>query len=128
MKDGQVEDGIRQGLARVEADGVIIEGNSFLEYVDADLAVMCTRSEGGKVKPSARRALAKSGFLYLSAIDTDGFTARRQFEEFRAGLNIDLDLNHLPILTHEDLPTLISRIYQRENLAQGIMPLSMSDA
>jgi molybdopterin-guanine dinucleotide biosynthesis protein len=51
VKDGQVEDGIREALARVEAGGVIVEGNSFLEYVRADLAVMCARAKGGKVKP-----------------------------------------------------------------------------
>src|SRR6266496_5595458 len=69
VKDEQVERGIKEALARVETDGVIIEGNSFLDYLAADLAVMCARSEGGKVKPSARRALLKSDVLYLSSID-----------------------------------------------------------
>jgi hypothetical protein len=124
VKDGQVEDGIKAGLARVEAEGVVIEGNSFLEYLNANLAVMCTRSDGGKVKPSARRALPKSDLLYLSSIDMDGVTARRQFEEFRARLTIDLDLNDLPILTHEDLPTLISSINQCANLVEGAAALS----
>src|SRR6266849_6419739 len=38
VKDDQVKRGINEALARVEADGVIVEGNSFLEYVNADLA------------------------------------------------------------------------------------------
>jgi hypothetical protein len=114
VKDGQVEDGIKKGLACVEAEGVVIEGNSFLEYVNADLAIMCTRSEGGKVKPSARRALAKSDLLYLSSIDTDGLTARRHFDEFRARLPVDLELEYLPIFTHEDLPTLIARVAKKD--------------
>ena len=67
VKDGQVERGISEALARVEAEGVMVEGNSFLEYVRADLAIMCARSGGGKIKPSARKALAKSDFLYLSS-------------------------------------------------------------
>ena len=123
VKDGQVEDGIKEALARVEAEGVVIEGNSFLEYVNPNLALMCTRSEGGKVKPSARLALAKSDFLYLSSIDTDGLSARRQFEEFRARLAIDLDLSDLQILTHEDFPKLISRIHQCANLAETAVAL-----
>src|SRR4030095_8574793 len=61
VREDQVERGINQALRRVEADGVIIEGNSFLDYVNPDLAVMCARSEGGKVKPSARRAVAERG-------------------------------------------------------------------
>src|ERR1043165_5989494 len=54
VRDNQVEQGIHAALARVEAEGVIVEGNSFLEYLEADLAVMCARSEGGKIKSSAR--------------------------------------------------------------------------
>src|SRR5438132_8714702 len=90
VKDGQVEDGIREALTRVEAGSVIVEGNSFLEYVRADLAVMCARAAGGKVKPSTRHALMKSDLLYLSSLDADGATARKQFAEFRTTLTIDL--------------------------------------
>src|SRR2546423_12341227 len=68
VKDDQVERGINEALSRVEADGVIIEGNSFLEYVTPDLAIMCARSEGGKIKPSARKNLAKIDFLYLTTL------------------------------------------------------------
>src|SRR6202171_1521569 len=34
-KDEQVEEGILQALARVESAGVVVEGNSFLDYVAA---------------------------------------------------------------------------------------------
>src|SRR5205807_5251274 len=91
VKDDQVERGIDEALARVETDGVIVEGNSFLEYVTADLAIMCARSEGGKIKPSARRALAKSDFLYLSTLGASAVIAKKEFEQFRAGLTIGLD-------------------------------------
>ena len=112
VKDDQVERGIKEALARVETDGVLIEGNSFLDYVTPDLAVICSRSDGGKVKLSARRVLMKSDLLYLSSLDTDGATARRQFESWRSSLAIDLDFNGLPVFTREDLPRFISRIYQ----------------
>jgi len=125
VKDGQVEKGIKEALARVEAGGVIVEGNSFLEYVSADLSIMCARAEGGKVKPSARHALMKSDLLYLSSLDADGATARKQFAEFRTTLTIDLDFNELPALTREDLPRLISQIFRRE-ISAGPASLSQS--
>src|SRR5215216_1651792 len=65
VTDGQVGEGIRQALERVNAPGVFVEGNSFLEFVEVDFALMVARSAGGKIKPSARRALRKSSALYL---------------------------------------------------------------
>ncbi len=120
VKDDQVESGIKEALARVTAEGVVIEGNSFLDYLTADLAVMCARADGGKVKPSARRALMKSDVLYLSSLKADGLAARRQFEEWRQSLIIDLDFDGLPIFTREDLPGFISRIYQWDKLANPV--------
>jgi len=110
VKDDQVERGINEALSRVKADGVIVEGNSLLEYVTADLAIMCARSEGGKIKPSARKNLAKSDFLYLTTLEATARNARRQFEQFRAGLNFPIDLAQLPTITHDDLSTVLSRI------------------
>src|SRR5882672_5456083 len=120
VKDDQVERGINEALARVEADGVIVEGNSFLEYVKADLAIMCARSEGGKIKPSARKALAKSDLLYLSTLSATGITAKRQFERFHASLKIDLNLSGVQIITREDFPLLLSTVYRGQNLARPI--------
>jgi molybdopterin-guanine dinucleotide biosynthesis protein len=110
VKDDQVAQGISEALARVETDGVIVEGNSFLEYVDADLTIMCARSEGGKIKPSARRVLSKIDFLYLSTLEATAVNAKREFEQFRAGLNFEIDLARLATITHDDLPTVLSRI------------------
>jgi len=122
VKDDQVERGINEALARVEAEGVIVEGNSFLEYVTADLAIMCARSEGGKIKPSARKALAKSDFLYLSTLGATAETAKKQFEQFRASLTIDLNFDALRIVTRESFSLLLSTVYQRENLVQPVTP------
>jgi molybdopterin-guanine dinucleotide biosynthesis protein len=119
VKDDQVEQGIKNALARVETDGVLIEGNSFLDYVTPDLSVMCVRSDGGKVKPSARRALPKSDFLYLSSLDADGFTARSQFNDWQLSLTIDLNFDGLPIFTREDIPRLMSLVHQREELGRS---------
>ena len=114
VKDGQVAQGINEALDRVEAEGVIVEGNSFLEYVKADLAIMCVRSEGGTIKSSARRALAHSDLLYLSFMDATPADAKQQFARFSAGLNVPLDLHSLPIINDEDLKSFLARIHRKE--------------
>ena len=110
VKDDQVEQGIVEAVSRVRAPGVIIEGNSFLEYLDADLTIMCARSDGGKVKPSARDALTKSDVLYLSSLNGNAASARHEFHQWRSNLPIDLKLDHLPIVTFDDIGQLIQRI------------------
>ena len=110
VKDDQVEQGITEALSRVKADGVIVEGNSFLEYLTADLTIMCARSEGGKMKPSARKALAKSDFLYLSSIEGNGEAAKEQFQQSSGSLKPPFDQSRFSIVTREDIPTLLLRI------------------
>ena len=110
VTDGQVERGIGLALERVEAPGVLIEGNSFLKFVRADFAVMVARADGGKVKASARRALARSTALYLSDEGDAGGTARERFASWRRS-SADRDLaGALPVYTHAELPQLISRV------------------
>ena len=108
--DDQIELGIDEALSRVKAPGVIVEGNGFLEYIEADTAVMCARADGGTIKRSARDALLKSNFLYLSSLDQDSKGAREQFQKWCANLKIDLSGYQLPILTREDLPTLAAHL------------------
>ena len=110
VTDGQVEQGIRMALERVEAPGVLIEGNSFLKFVPADFAVMVARAGGGKVKASARRALARISALYLSDDGDDGGTARERFAAWCRG-SADRELiGALPIYTRAELPRLISGV------------------
>jgi molybdopterin-guanine dinucleotide biosynthesis protein len=107
----QVEDGVKQSLSRVQSAGVLVEGNSFLDYVAADYAIMCARAGENRLKASARRTLARADVLYLSTIDEcDGTTAQSRFREWRAGLSIDLELNGLPVYTSEDISRLVERI------------------
>ena len=109
----QVEDGIKQALSRVRSAGVIVEGNSFLDFIEADFAIMCARSGENRMKTSARRTLAKAAAIYLSRIDdSDRATARIRFDEWRAGLSIDLNLNGLPVFTREDISQLIGLIQE----------------
>jgi molybdopterin-guanine dinucleotide biosynthesis protein len=108
--DEQVEQGIKEAISRVRAPGVIIEGNSFLQFVDADLAIMCARSDGGKVKPSAREVLRKSDVLYLSSLNADSCRAHEEFDRWRSTLPVDFGLDRLPVMTFEDLPRLVEMI------------------
>jgi len=128
VKDDQVERGINEALTRVQADGVIVEGNSFLEYLRADVTIMCARSEGGKIKSSARRALAKSDLLYLSSLDAPAAAAKRQFEQFCEDMSLQLSFSALPIITREDMRLLLARIYQLPKTVRRIVefPLNVS--
>ena len=64
--DAQVGRGIRDALARVEAPGVLIEGNSFTSHVDVDYFVMVARADRARPKPTARRALPRASAIYLT--------------------------------------------------------------
>ncbi|HVG31102.1 MAG TPA: hypothetical protein VM864_15435 [Pyrinomonadaceae bacterium] len=109
--DSQVKQGIRLALERVTARGVLVEGNSFLEFVEPDFALMVTRAEGGKVKPSARRALKKSSALYLSGEGEDAAAAARARFAGWAQVAAEKDLvATLPVYTRGELPRLVARI------------------
>jgi len=106
--EDQVEAGINEALSRVQSASVIVEGNSFLEYVEPDFAIMCARAGENKLKSSARRNLQKADALYLSTIDDAGReTAIEQFENWRASLAIGLDVDGIPIYTEHDFDQLI---------------------
>lgn len=109
--EDQVEAGIKEALSRVKSVGVIVEGNSFLDYVEADYAIMCARSGENKTKSSSRRTLDKADALYLSTIDdADREAAIRNFSKWREGLAVDLTTDGLPIYTKGDIPQLVELI------------------
>jgi molybdopterin-guanine dinucleotide biosynthesis protein len=126
--EDQVEAGIKEALSRVRAEGVVVEGNSFLDFIEADFAIMCARAGENKLKTSAKRTLARADALYLSTIDDcDTVTARERFETWRARLSIDLDVNGHQILTRHDHSRLIETIQQKTfsrlaALSAGKMP------
>ena len=65
VTDSQVERGINLALDRIKAPGVLIEGNSFLQFIDVNFAVIVARGSDGKIKPSTRWAFQKASALYL---------------------------------------------------------------
>jgi molybdopterin-guanine dinucleotide biosynthesis protein len=119
--EDQVEDGIKQALSRVQSAGVVVEGNSFLDYVAADFAIMCARAGENKLKTSARPTLDKADALFLSTIDdVDGATALTRFDDWRAELTIDLNTNGLPVFTCEDIPKVIQQIQETLSISQSM--------
>ncbi len=104
VNEDQVEQGISEALSRVEAVGVIVEGNSFLEYIEPDHAIICARAGENRLKSSARRTLEKTGMLYLSTLDDcDRETAIARFESWRASLTRPLPDGDHTVLTAEDI-------------------------
>jgi molybdopterin-guanine dinucleotide biosynthesis protein len=131
VTDRQVCEGTRAALERVRAPGVIVEGNSFLDFVEADFALMVARARGGKIKPSARRALRKSSALYLSDDedspgDSEGLAdARARFApQLRDSADVEL-IGALPVYTREDLPRLVERIRAHTLDARSVPSLAL---
>ena len=109
--DNQVELGIKRALGLVRAEGVFIEGTSFLKYVDVEFALMAARSTGGKIKPSARLALCKTSAIYLFDDQPgEAATARERFAAWSRTSAESERLSRLPVCTSQDLPQLVARI------------------
>ena len=120
VTEGQVEAGFRAALARVKAPGVIVEGNSFLRFVEADFAVLVARADMLKIKPTARRALPNAAALYLSdagrGVDP---SSRARFGEWWRAEGLEEAAPALPVYTRESLTQLVSRIESAHALARG---------
>jgi molybdopterin-guanine dinucleotide biosynthesis protein len=111
VTDEQVEQGIKLALDRVTARGVFIEGTSLLKYMDVDFTLMAARPLGGKIKPSARRALLKTSAIYLFDDRQNGAdVAREQFIKWIQTTSDAALLNNLPLYTSQELPQLAARI------------------
>jgi len=110
VTDEQVEQGIKQAVERVIAPGVFIEGNSILDFIQADFVLMVSRASGGKIKGSTRRALSRSSAIYLSNITEEETDERSKFALWRKTSGIDELIGDLPIYTRKDLPELIALV------------------
>lgn len=109
VTDSQVEQGIKQAVERVAAPAVFIEGNSILDFIQADFVLMVSRASGGTIKGSARRTLSRASAIYLSNITEKGTDERAKFAQWRKrSANVDELIGDLPIYTRADLPSLIA--------------------
>jgi molybdopterin-guanine dinucleotide biosynthesis protein len=116
--DAQVAEGFAQALGRVRAEGVLVEGNSFLKYADADFAVMVARPDRLQIKPTARRALGKTSALYVSQeVDRPDPEAVENFlRGLRAADGAGALASEDNVYTRETLPELVARIRAAQNL------------
>ncbi len=110
VTDAQVEQGIKRALAHVRANGVFIEGTSFVNYLDVDLMLMCARPSGGKIKSSARRMMKRASALYLFDEGKDDASARAQFASWLEDSGESALASGLPIYTRSEFPQLIERL------------------
>lgn len=109
VTDNQVEQGIREALERVRSPGVVVEGTSFVDYVDIDLMLMCARAGVGKIKPSARRMMKKAAALYL--FDEDEVEpARDKFNSWLEESGEAALVDNLTVYTRAELPRLIEQV------------------
>jgi hypothetical protein len=67
--EAQVESGIREAMNRVRSKGLLVEGNSFSEYIPVDFMIMVMRNGGEAMKKTARRAFPRCAAVYLSDPD-----------------------------------------------------------
>jgi hypothetical protein len=110
VTEGQVEQGIKSALQKVTAPGVFVEGNSFTRFAEVDFMLMAARADGGKIKSSARRALAATSAIYLSDPTNNSVAARAAFALWRSKSAAGELIGDLPIYTRVDLPEVIGRL------------------
>ena len=103
----QVEAGVAEALKRVSSPGVLIEGNSFLKYMDAHYSIMVTRPPFKPIKSSALSIIPKMNALYLSFCEP-GATAPAELLSELTGRFPTID--PLPIYSRQD----------QQSLAEGI--------
>ena len=117
----QVEQGIELALARVRAPGVLIEGNSFLHFIDVDFVVLVTGGANTQIKSSARWAFQKASAIYK--FDQTNETSPSETVELlnkkfgRPGLK-----RSLPAYATSDFPSLVKRIKQVHTSTSHVSP------
>ncbi len=105
--DDQLDAGIKEALARVTSEGVLIEGNSFSSYVQTDFFVMVARADRPQIKRTARNVLDHVSAVYLS--DRSG-EARQNFEELAKKISFEKSGNVPLIFSSNQVAQLAERV------------------
>ena len=112
--DDQVERGIGLALERTKAPGVLIEGNSFLRFIDVDFAVLVTGNypakSNAKIKASTRWALQKASALYVFGESALNFHPEEILTRFRHRFGPQSHEQSLPIHSANDLSKLVEHV------------------
>jgi hypothetical protein len=117
VTDDQVERGMQLALERVKAPGVLIEGNSFLRFINVDFAVLVASQalleSAPKIKSSTRWAFQKASALYVSDRSERDEVTEGSSQVF-SRLNTrfaPLDPTHnMSAYAADDFPKLVARI------------------
>ena len=130
VTDEQVERGIELALERVRAPGVLIEGNSFLHFIDVDFAVLVTGGADTKIKGSTRWAFQKASAIYLFD-QTNQISPSATVELLNSKFGPVGVKRSLPAYAASDFPRLVERIKQVHSTASYVTltwePRSLSD-
>jgi molybdopterin-guanine dinucleotide biosynthesis protein len=119
VTDKQVGEGVRAALGRVKSGGVLIEGNSLLRDLEPDFFLMVARPDVLKIKPTARRALAKASALYLSSEGDE--RSMRRFFEWQESEGLSKVISPLPAYTREDIPRLAALMAALRRTPRGLL-------
>src|ERR1700741_1929664 len=106
VTDDQVERGIKLALERVKAAGVLIEGNSFLQFLDVDFGVLVTRDKPHpQIKRSSRWAFEKASALFVfDQLNIEDSPSLQQLQNrFERG-------KQLPTFTSNNLSSLVATL------------------
>jgi molybdopterin-guanine dinucleotide biosynthesis protein len=106
--DGQIEAGIRTALGRVRAQGVFIEGGSFLKYIAPDYSLMVAAMGADDIKQSSVQLLARMDGLLLTDVGAEPAAASR-FREMLVRRGVHLEL---PLYLESDLPLIGAAVQQ----------------
>lgn len=106
--DNQVEEGIKIALARVEAHGVFVEGNSFTRFIQPDYFVMVARPDDLKIKTTAKETLSRVSAFYLSG---DAKIADKALlPTFLEKLKVPVSVGSPSIFVRSEVPSLVDSI------------------
>ncbi|HET9531364.1 MAG TPA: hypothetical protein VFQ92_13490 [Blastocatellia bacterium] len=112
----QVEEGVSKALERVESDGVLIEGTSFLKYVPVDYSIMVVSPSSEEIKSSAAKIISGVDAIYLSGANRDpGFLTRLRDRLVKRRCVI----GDVPVFDEQDLPRLAEKISSIHHLRQS---------
>jgi molybdopterin-guanine dinucleotide biosynthesis protein len=115
----QVKRGTELALERVRAPGVLIEGNSFLQFIDVDFVVLVTGDADTKVKSSTRWAFQKASAVCV--FDHTNQTTPSQAVELLNSKFGPVGLKRsLPAYGVSDFPKLVERIKQIHSLRYDV--------
>lgn len=98
--DEQVEEGIKIALSRVESEGVLIEGGSFLKHIDAHYSIMVASTPVRDIKSSAVRVMPKMNAVFVNRSEPDILIAEELVERLSKR---GAALNGKPVYFERDL-------------------------